>query len=71
MDNPFKTEQLSKIAELLRNKLEEARKQRMELCELYGLAFIAKTGLCPTECELVEETKDGKIVWYFRKRVDN
>lgn len=40
-------------------------RQREQIIE----AFLAETGLMPSECEQVEEIqKDGTRVWYIRKR---
>jgi len=36
--------------------------------EKYLRAWIAETGLLPSECELVEERHKDKIVIYMRKR---
>jgi hypothetical protein len=36
--------------------------------EKFLIAFIAETGLKPSECELVQETRDREIVFYFRRR---
>jgi len=38
--------------------------------ERYVRAWIAATGLHPTECELVEERTDTGLRWYVRRRTD-
>lgn len=48
--------------------IDEAMRKLSELKETYVRAWIAETGLHPTECELVQETRGQEIVWYVRAR---
>lgn len=43
--------------------------QRARILEAFAHAYIAETGCTkPSEVELVEEHKDGKVTWHFRRR---
>ena len=59
MDKHFK--RLSSIAE---HKTRKILKQREKITE----AFIAETGLKPSEIEMVITNVNGDITWYLRKR---
>ena len=46
------------------------------ILDRFSEAYIAETGLCPSQCELIEEVpqlvgKDFKTKYYFRKRKES
>lgn len=44
-------------------------KSRSTQIETLAAAFLAETGLCPSEARLIEQRhEDGKISWWFEKR---
>lgn len=47
---------------------EDVCKRIMENREKYVTAWIAETGLKPSECEIVEQHNFGEIVVFMRKR---
>ncbi len=54
---------------LLVKQVNERYKIIMKKREQIVEAFIAETGLKPSECEMVEKRcLDNRIVWYIRKR---
>lgn len=53
-----------KMAELMREVMET----RAHYLEMMAAAYFKVTDIDPREAELVEERRDGAIVFYFRKK---
>ncbi len=62
------TTEAVKLSELLAAKRDAIVNNIMEQREEILNAFIAETGLKPSECEQVIETDGMLIRWYIRKR---
>ena len=57
------------LAKKLDKKIDSLMEQRNEILEKFTEAYLAETGLKPSEAELVSRVDDkGKFVMYFRKR---
>lgn len=54
------------INQLVKDVLE----RRASILEDFAKAFVAETGLMPSEVELCEEHRPSEIVFYFRKKTD-
>ena len=54
---------INRIANELYEKIMNNREKYME-------AFIAETGLKPSECEIVEKRNKNEIAFYIRKRIN-
>jgi hypothetical protein len=53
----------------IQEHIEHVAKVRADHLEMFAAAFIKRTGLDPTECELVEQqTESGITNWHFRKK---
>ena len=67
---------LDKIADRISTQAEQRLKDhtdkvgrgRMVHLEFFAQAFIEETGLKPSECELVEDTENLTVRWFFRRR---
>jgi hypothetical protein len=57
-------------SESLDSILRPIRDKRTEILEAFSKAYLAETGLLPSQCELVEvRNADGwTFTWFFRKR---
>lgn len=43
-------------------------KRQSEHLEMFAAAYLKSTNIEPENAELVQETKEDKIIWYFRKK---
>lgn len=49
--------------------LADVASKRFQILEDFTKAYVAETGLHPSECEMVEWRKSQtEIVWFFRKK---
>lgn len=56
------------VLESLNEILEEIRRNRAQILEDFTRAYIAETGLPPTQIELCEQRDGAMTRWFFRKR---
>lgn len=52
--------------ELIKNIID----RRSKILEDFAQAYIAETGLMPSEIEMCEQNSGFEIRWFFRKRID-
>lgn len=59
---------MSLLQQWLTGQVEGQYKVRSERLEQMAAAYCSQTDIPPDQVELVEETKDGKQTYYFRRR---
>jgi hypothetical protein len=60
--------QPSDISSKIQETVNQVVNNRASIKEDFAKAYLAETGLSPSECELCEQHHSDKVTWWFRKR---
>ncbi len=52
---------------MIEELVSQIQAKRNQILEDFARAYVAETGLHPSECELCEQWQGDKMVWWFRK----